>query len=39
MTDAGTIILTRRFDAPATLVFECWLKPKHLLHWYSAGGG
>ena len=24
---------------PRALVFECWLKPEHLLHWYSAGGG
>ena len=36
---AKTTILTRLFDAPRELVFECWLKPEHLLHWYSAGGG
>lgn len=39
MTDPKTITLTRLFDAPRALVFECWLKPEHLLHWYSAGGG
>ena len=38
MTDA-TITLTRLFDAPRALVFECWLKPEHLVHWYSAGDG
>jgi uncharacterized protein YndB with AHSA1/START domain len=36
---AKTIVITRLFDAPRPLVFECWLKPEHLLHWYSAGGG
>jgi hypothetical protein len=39
MTDAKTIVITRLFDAPRALVFECWLKPEHLLHWYSAGDG
>jgi uncharacterized protein YndB with AHSA1/START domain len=39
MPDARTILITRLFDAPAALVFECWLKPEHLIHWYSAGGG
>lgn len=34
-----TITITRLFDAPRKLVFECWMKPEHLLHWYSAGGG
>ena len=38
MTDK-TILITRLFDAPRELVFECWMKPEHLLHWYSAGGG
>src|SRR5580700_6166563 len=36
---AKTTILTRLFAAPRELVFECWLKPEHLLHWYSAGDG
>jgi uncharacterized protein YndB with AHSA1/START domain len=36
---AKTTILTHLFNAPRELVFECWLKPEHLLHWYSAGGG
>ena len=39
MTDAKQITITRSFDAPASLVFECWTRPEHLLHWYSAGGG
>ena len=36
---AKTILITRLFDAPRELVFECWLKPEHLIHWYSAGDG
>jgi uncharacterized protein YndB with AHSA1/START domain len=36
---AKTILVTRLFDAPRELVFECWLKPEHLIHWYSAGDG
>ena len=39
MADYKTITITRLYDAPPALVFECWLKPEHLLHWYSAGGG
>jgi uncharacterized protein YndB with AHSA1/START domain len=39
MTDAKTITITRLFDAPRALVFECWLKPEHLVQWYSAGDG
>jgi uncharacterized protein YndB with AHSA1/START domain len=38
-SDAKTILITRRFDAPSALVFECWLKPEHLIHWYNAGDG
>jgi len=29
--DAKTITITRLFDAPRALVFECWLKPEHLV--------
>jgi len=36
---AKTILITRLFDALRELVFECWLKPEHLIHWYSAGDG
>ena len=36
---AKTITITRLFDAPRALVFECWLKPEHLVHWHSAGDG
>jgi uncharacterized protein YndB with AHSA1/START domain len=39
MTDARQITITRSFDAPTSLVFECWTRPEHLLHWYSASGG
>jgi len=39
VTDTKTTILARTYDAPASLVFECFIKPEHLLHWYSAGGG
>lgn len=38
-TAAKTIVITRLFDAPRHLVFECWLKAEHLVHWYSAGDG
>ena len=37
--DAKTILISRLFDAPPALVFECWLKAEHLVHWYSAGEG
>src|SRR4051812_31343854 len=43
MTDAPadpkTTPLTRTYDAPASLVFDCCLKPEHLVHWYNAGDG
>ena len=38
-TTARTIEITRTFDAPRTLVFQAWVDPKHLMHWYHAGGG
>ncbi|HVZ12948.1 MAG TPA: SRPBCC domain-containing protein [Bauldia sp.] len=34
-----TIVIERDIDAPRALVFEAWTDPKHLVHWYSAGGG
>jgi uncharacterized protein YndB with AHSA1/START domain len=34
-----TITITRLLDAPRELVFQCWLDPKHLVQWHSAGGG
>jgi uncharacterized protein YndB with AHSA1/START domain len=39
MTDTKTTTLTRIYDAPASLVFDCCLKPEHLVHWYNAGDG
>ena len=36
---AKAITITRLFEAPRALVFECWLKPAHLVQWYSAGDG
>jgi uncharacterized protein YndB with AHSA1/START domain len=29
------IRITRRFDAPAALVFECWTTPEHIRNWWS----
>jgi uncharacterized protein YndB with AHSA1/START domain len=32
------IVLTRIFDAPRELVFEMWIDPKHLVHWWGPEG-
>ena len=29
------IRIVRRFDAPASLVFECWTTPEHIQHWWG----
>jgi uncharacterized protein YndB with AHSA1/START domain len=29
------IVITRRFDAPRTLVFEAWTKPQHVAQWWD----
>ena len=31
--------VTRTFDAPRELVFECWTQPEHLQHWQGAPRG
>lgn len=33
------LVITRVFDAPRRLVFECWTKPEHLEHWKGAPRG
>jgi uncharacterized protein YndB with AHSA1/START domain len=38
-TNAETILITYEFDAPRELVFECFVDPKHLVHWSHAGDG
>lgn len=30
-----TLVLSRTFDAPATLVFAAWSEPKHLVRWWG----
>jgi uncharacterized protein YndB with AHSA1/START domain len=39
MTADATMLITYDFDAPRELVFECFIDPKHLVHWSHAGGG
>jgi uncharacterized protein YndB with AHSA1/START domain len=33
--DDRTLVITRVFDAPRSLVFEAWTKPEHLVHWWG----
>jgi len=33
------LAITRVFDAPRELVFECWTQPEHLRHWQGAPRG
>jgi uncharacterized protein YndB with AHSA1/START domain len=33
------LVITRLFDAPRELVFECWTEPEHLRHWQGAPRG
>jgi uncharacterized protein YndB with AHSA1/START domain len=37
--EARTILITREFEAPRELVFQCFTDPKHLVHWSHAGDG
>ena len=32
------ITLTRVYDAPARLLFECWSKPEHVMKWFGPVG-
>jgi uncharacterized protein YndB with AHSA1/START domain len=36
--DPASIITTREFDAPRSLVFEVWTDPKHLSQWWGPNG-
>lgn len=38
-TVAGELVITRMFDAPRDLVFECWTEPQHLQRWQGAPRG
>jgi uncharacterized protein YndB with AHSA1/START domain len=33
-----TIMVTRLFDAPPSVVFEAWTKPEHVAHWWDPSG-
>ncbi len=33
-----TILVTRRFDAPASAVFEAWTKAEQVTHWWDPSG-
>jgi uncharacterized protein YndB with AHSA1/START domain len=32
------LIVTRTFNAPRELVFEAWVNPKHIIHWFGPDG-
>src|SRR5687767_7650980 len=34
-----TFVIERTFDAPRALVFDCFIKPEHLVNWHHAGEG
>ncbi len=36
---AAELVITRVFDAPRDLVFDCWTDPEHLQHWQGAPRG
>jgi uncharacterized protein YndB with AHSA1/START domain len=33
------LVMTRVFDAPRALVFDCFINPEHLRHWMLGPGG
>lgn len=33
-----THVITRRYEAPARLLFEAWSKPEHLMKWFGPKG-
>lgn len=35
---APELTLTRVFDAPRALVFQCWTDPRHIVHWLAPHG-
>ncbi len=38
-TMESELVITRVFDAPPELVFDCWTQPEHLQHWQGAPRG
>jgi uncharacterized protein YndB with AHSA1/START domain len=38
-TNDFDIVMTRKFNAPARLVFEAWTKPEHVRRWLLGPGG
>jgi uncharacterized protein YndB with AHSA1/START domain len=36
--NAGELIITRTYDAPRELVFECMVRPEHLTHFWGPVG-
>lgn len=36
--NSRSLVITRTFNAPRELVFECWTKPEHLKHWWGPTG-
>ncbi|HEX3089328.1 MAG TPA: SRPBCC domain-containing protein [Ilumatobacteraceae bacterium] len=36
--DLGEVIITRTYDAPRALVFECMVTPEHLTHFWGPTG-
>ena len=30
-----SLVITRLFDAPRSLVFKAWTEPEHLVHWFG----
>ena len=39
MSEALKLVITRTFDAPQELVFDCWTQDKHLARWSGAPEG
>lgn len=37
-TTANELLITRTFNAPRELVFQCWTQPEHLAHWWGPTG-
>ena len=37
-TTANEFLITRTFNAPRELVFQCWTQPEHLAHWWGPTG-
>ena len=37
-TNTGELIITRTYDAPRALVFECMTTPEHLTHFWGPVG-